>query len=81
MLFFDDDAPALNDPLPFGQLGRLGLPYETYKLALDRRPARRGLRSTSSTPDVRGTGSADADRQRLPERRDAGRALSLRHRD
>ena len=23
-----------NDPLSFGQLGRLGLPYETYKLAL-----------------------------------------------
>ncbi len=34
MLFFKDDATALNDPLPFRQLGRLGLPYETYKLAL-----------------------------------------------
>ncbi|MDZ4853662.1 MAG: SpvB/TcaC N-terminal domain-containing protein [Nitrospirota bacterium] len=34
VLFFEDDAPALNDPLPIGQLGRLGVPYETYKLAL-----------------------------------------------
>jgi RHS repeat-associated protein len=34
MLFFKDDSTVLNDPLPFGQLGRLGLPYESYKLAL-----------------------------------------------
>ncbi|MDG6026916.1 MAG: hypothetical protein E3K40_09495 [Candidatus Brocadia sp.] len=37
MLFFKDDSvdpAALKDPLPFRQLGRLGLPYETYKLAL-----------------------------------------------
>jgi len=37
MLFFKDnpdDPGALEKPLPFGQLGRLGLPYETYKLAL-----------------------------------------------
>ncbi|WP_022949762.1 SpvB/TcaC N-terminal domain-containing protein [Methylohalobius crimeensis] len=31
MLFFRDD---LGGPLDFGHLGRLGLPYETYKLAL-----------------------------------------------
>jgi hypothetical protein len=31
MLFFKED---LSEPLPFRQLGRLGLPYETYKLAL-----------------------------------------------
>jgi hypothetical protein len=31
MLFFDEN---LRDPLPFGQLNTLGLPYETYKLAL-----------------------------------------------
>ena len=31
MLFFKDD---LSGPLPFRQLGRLGLPYETYMLAL-----------------------------------------------
>ena len=31
MLYFDDD---LQDPLPFGRLHRLGLPFETYKLAL-----------------------------------------------
>lgn len=31
MLFFAND---LQGPLPFEQLGRLGLPYETYKLAL-----------------------------------------------
>ncbi|MFH0730302.1 MAG: SpvB/TcaC N-terminal domain-containing protein [Pseudomonadota bacterium] len=37
MLFFKDnpaDNEALKAPLDFGQLGRLGLPYETYKLAL-----------------------------------------------
>jgi RHS repeat-associated protein len=34
MIFFKDDSPTLNAPLPFGQLGRLGLLYETYKLAL-----------------------------------------------
>ena len=37
MLFFKDDPAdpeALKEPLAFGQLGRLGLPYETYKLAL-----------------------------------------------
>ena len=37
MLYFRDapEAPgALAAPLPLGQLGRLGLPYETYKLAL-----------------------------------------------
>jgi RHS repeat-associated protein len=31
MLFFTEN---LVDPLPFGEHGRLGLPYETYKLAL-----------------------------------------------
>ncbi len=31
MLFFDEN---LTDPLAFGKLNRLGLPYETYKLAL-----------------------------------------------
>src|SRR5262249_9118643 len=31
MLFFNDD---LSGPLPFRQLSRLGLPYETYTLAL-----------------------------------------------
>src|SRR5262249_41227445 len=37
MLFFNDDSDdpaALKAPLPFGRLGRLGLPYETYTLAL-----------------------------------------------
>ena len=37
MLFFIDDPSnpgALKEPLGLGQLGRLGLPYETYKLAL-----------------------------------------------
>ena len=34
MLFFNDDAVALDSPLPLGRLGRLGLPYETYTLAL-----------------------------------------------
>ena len=37
MFFFIDDpgnAGVLKDRLAFGQLGRLGLPYETYKLAL-----------------------------------------------
>ena len=34
MLFFKDDVAILTDPLPLGHLGRLGLPYETYKLAL-----------------------------------------------
>jgi YD repeat-containing protein len=34
MLFFKDDVPILNAPLSFRQLGRLGLLYETYKLAL-----------------------------------------------
>ncbi|MBZ5505155.1 MAG: toxin [Acidobacteriia bacterium] len=37
MLFFKDDPTkpgALSSPLPFGHLGRLGLLYETYKLAL-----------------------------------------------
>jgi RHS repeat-associated protein len=37
MLFFKDDpagAGALKEPLPFGELSRLGLLYETYKLAL-----------------------------------------------
>jgi hypothetical protein len=33
-LFFKDDGLALSDPLPLGQLGRLGLVYENYKLAL-----------------------------------------------
>jgi RHS repeat-associated protein len=32
-VFFKDDV-VLNTPLPWGQLGRLGLPYENYKLAL-----------------------------------------------
>lgn len=34
ILFFKDDEPILGEPLPLGQLGRLGLPFETYKLAL-----------------------------------------------
>lgn len=34
MLFFDDDSKALENPLPLGKAGRLGLPFETYKLAL-----------------------------------------------
>jgi RHS repeat-associated protein len=34
MLFFDDDETILEKPLPLGQLGRLGLPFETYRLAL-----------------------------------------------
>jgi RHS repeat-associated protein len=34
MTFFEDDTPTLTDCLPLGKLGRLGLPYETYKLAL-----------------------------------------------
>jgi RHS repeat-associated protein len=33
-LFFDEDSPGLNDSLPFRKLGRLGLLYENYKLAL-----------------------------------------------
>ena len=33
-LFFKDDEAVLSNPLPLGQLGRLGLPYENYKLAL-----------------------------------------------
>jgi len=40
-LFFDDDATGadaadrfLKEPLPFGKLGKLGLTYEQYKLAL-----------------------------------------------
>jgi len=33
-LFFKDDGAVLSEPLPFRQLGRLGLPYENYKLAL-----------------------------------------------
>ena len=53
VLFFEDDSPALNDPLPFGQLGRLGMLYETYKLALtdDLLGAVFGAKLT---PDVRG---------------------------
>ncbi len=34
MLFFQDDTTTLADPLPLGRLGRRGLPYETYTLAL-----------------------------------------------
>ncbi len=34
LLFFQDDSPALSDPLPFGELDRRGLLYESYKLAL-----------------------------------------------
>jgi RHS repeat-associated protein len=34
MLFFKDDTATLDRPLPLGRLGRLGLPYETYTLAL-----------------------------------------------
>ncbi|MBD1847611.1 toxin [Cyanobacteria bacterium FACHB-63] len=33
-LFFKDDEAVINNPLPFGQLGQLGLVYENYKLAL-----------------------------------------------
>src|SRR5690606_37830156 len=33
-LFIDDSAPSLAAPLPLGELGRVGLPYETYRLAL-----------------------------------------------
>jgi len=34
VLFFNDASTTLADPLPSGQFGRLGLPYETYTLAL-----------------------------------------------
>ncbi|MGH8586200.1 MAG: toxin TcdB middle/N-terminal domain-containing protein, partial [Gammaproteobacteria bacterium] len=34
MLFVRDDGPTLDQPAPFRTLPRLGLPYETYKLAL-----------------------------------------------
>jgi RHS repeat-associated protein len=37
MLFFQDDQNApgfLEKPLPFGRIGRLGLPYERYTLAI-----------------------------------------------
>jgi len=34
MLFFNDGELILENPLPLGQLGRLGLLFETYKLAL-----------------------------------------------
>ena len=34
LLFFKDDSTVLNEPLPFRQQGRLGLLYESYKLAL-----------------------------------------------
>ncbi|GAB3918319.1 SpvB/TcaC N-terminal domain-containing protein [Larkinella terrae] len=34
MLFFKDDAAVLTAPLALGKIGRLGLPYETYTLAL-----------------------------------------------
>lgn len=34
MLFFKDDAAELDTPLALGQMGRLGLIYESYKLAL-----------------------------------------------
>jgi len=34
MTFFKDDAPTLDQALTFGQSGRLGLPHETFKLAL-----------------------------------------------
>jgi RHS repeat-associated protein len=33
-LFFDDDSTLLSAPFPFRQLGRLGLLYEAYTLAL-----------------------------------------------
>ena len=53
MLFFEDDAPALGDSLPFGQLGRLGLLYETYKLALND-DLLNEVFGDRLTPDVRG---------------------------
>ena len=49
MLFFDDN---LRDPLPLGQLGRLGLPYETYKLALTE-DLLAAVFGSKLTPDVR----------------------------
>jgi len=33
-LFFKDDGAVLSNPLPLGRLGRLGLSYENYKLAM-----------------------------------------------
>jgi RHS repeat-associated protein len=33
-LYFKDDVAVLDRPFPLGQLGRLGLPFETYTLAL-----------------------------------------------
>ncbi|MBK8639514.1 MAG: toxin [Chromatiaceae bacterium] len=35
-LFFKDDGALVDAPLPLGQLGRLGLPFERYTLALTR---------------------------------------------
>ena len=53
VLFFKDDSTVLNDPLPFGQLGRLGLLYETYKLALTENLLS-AVFGDKLTPDVRG---------------------------
>ena len=53
MLFFEDDAAALSDPLPFGRLGRLGLLYETYKLSLTD-DLLGAVFGDKLTPDVRG---------------------------
>lgn len=33
-LYFNDAGQSLSEPLSLGRLGRLGLPFETYKLAL-----------------------------------------------
>jgi YD repeat-containing protein len=33
-LFFKDDESVLSEPLSLGELGRLGLPYESYRLVL-----------------------------------------------
>ena len=43
-LFFNADAAAPRDPLPLGKLGRAGLPFESYKLALTEDLLDRGLR-------------------------------------
>jgi len=34
ILYFNDENQSLSEPLPLGMLGRLGLTFETYKLAL-----------------------------------------------
>lgn len=53
MLFFKDDSAVLTEPFPFGKLGRLGLLYETYKLALTD-DLLSAVFGDKLTPDVRG---------------------------